>query len=264
MKIRVDLIALVFIICIIFPVNAYGDQNAFIVSQGGGWSDDFNDGNIDGWTVQGWDDNFTDTSGNFTADDHTLRAYDEDTSQAYHTSNVSYGTWTFDLHCVDTSIHHFYLAFISGSALTIGVNESVPYEYGLMSITGTYGGLTSAFVLYRRDAGDFGIDPLAVYDAPVVNGWYHIVITRDLSGAFEVFFNGTSRITAVDNQYTTSEIFSFYTHEGPAIDNIVIAPTPSTPGNGDGEPLDLTFIMIIGGAVAVVVIIVAVVIKSRS
>ena len=264
MKKKVDLIAIVLIICIIVPTLVDGNQNSFIVSQGGGWADNFNDGNIDGWTVQGWDENFTDTSGDIRADDYTLRAYDEDTSQAYHTSNVSYGTWTFDVDCVDNSNHHFYVAFISGPTLTIGDNESTPNEYGLMPITGTFGGLTSAFVLYRRDAGNLAIDPLAVYDAPVVNGWYHVVITRSSSGAFEVFFNGTSRITAVDNQYTTSDIFSFYTLAGSALDNIVVEPIPATSPGGNGEPLPFTLILIIGGAVAVVAIIVIVVIKSRS
>ncbi|MFW9926240.1 MAG: hypothetical protein ACFFDM_05670 [Candidatus Thorarchaeota archaeon] len=262
-KRRVEILAFLTLICFVLPLLSSGQQTIFIVSQGGGWSDNFNDANIDGWTVQGWDEDFSALPGNFTADDFTMRAYDDNTSQACHTSNVSYGTWSFDLHCVSVPNNHFYVAFIAGPAMTPGVNDTIPYEYGLAPVIGQFADLDHAFVFYKRAQGSPFVDIIYVYDVSEVSGWYHIEISRDLDGNFVIAFNGTTRITAVDTEYTTSSVFSFYTKAGPAIDNIVVEPFSTTPTTTDGEPLDLTLILIIGGGIAVVVV-VLIVVKMRS
>lgn len=255
-------------------------DSSVVISQDGGWSDNFNDGNIDGWTVQGWNmtnDPPTVLPGNFTADDFTLRAYDKETNHAYHNSTVAYGTWVFDVHSVPTPNNHSYIAFVSGPAVTIGGVDwetTVPYEYGLAVVNGMLGQLHNTFVFYRRSQGGSTLDILGTYDVGVMTGWHHIEITRDFEGNFEIYINDTLGITAADTNYATSEIFSFYTLPGLALDNIAVTPlppetttptvpttTPSTTPTG-GEPINMTLLLIAGGGIAVVVI-VALVVTSR-
>lgn len=279
MKIVVRMLAILLLLCLVFPNLSSANKTAFVVSQSGGWSDDFNDGNIDGWTVQGWNrtaDPPTALPGNFTADDYTLRAYDDETNQAYHTSTVAYGSWVFDYHSVPTPNNHSYVAFVSGPATEFdgpGWEATVPYEYGIVVVNGEFASFNNTFILYRRNQGNINVIPLGEHDVDVVSGWYHINITRDFEGNFEVYFNDTLEITAVETGYTTSEIFSFYTHAGPALDNIVVTPrepetttstttTTTTTTQVDGEPLDITLLLIAGGVIAVVVVLV-VIIRSR-
>jgi hypothetical protein len=271
-KKRVSLLATFLVICLIFPALTSGGEITFVTSQGVGWSDDFDDGNIDGWTVQGFNmstEPFSSLPGNITADDHTLCAYDEEWSQAYHPSNVVYGSWSFDLHCVNTPSNHSYIAFISGTPMVAGDTTSVPYEYGIMPVTGEFYDWNHSFVFYRRNPGQMNLIPLRTYDVDVVSGWYHINITRNLEGSFVVSFNGTTRFTVNHAGYTTSAFFSFYTEAGNALDNIVVIPhvnttTPTTPIiSTNGEPIIMTLLLIVGGGIAAVVVI-AIIIRSRS
>jgi hypothetical protein len=87
--VKLGFIALLFI-CIYSNVNV---GHAEIV-----WSDDFEDGDTEGWTI---------TQGNLSAEDGTLRSTVEGKVQganpdyqylslAYYPSTVSVGTWSFD------------------------------------------------------------------------------------------------------------------------------------------------------------------------
>ncbi|MGY5863536.1 MAG: hypothetical protein RTV41_02970 [Candidatus Thorarchaeota archaeon] len=265
---KVCFLAMFFVLCLAFPTSSFGNENVFVTSQTGGWSDDFNDGDIDDWTVQGWNmttDPPSALPGNFTADDQTLRAYDEETNKATHNSTVAYGTWSFDVHCVSVPNNHSYIAFVSGPATEFGGPDwesTVSFEYGLVFVNGEFAGYNHTFILYRRNQGSVFVVPIGEYEVDVISGWYHFDITRNVEGSFQVFINETLQITASDTVYTTSEIFSFYTHAGVALDNIVVVPllpdtstttTSTTPI--DGEPLDMTLLLIAGGGIAVVVIV---------
>ncbi|MHA1958364.1 MAG: hypothetical protein ACW968_15735, partial [Candidatus Thorarchaeota archaeon] len=59
------------------------------------WSDDFNDGNYDGWTIcenPGLNYN----SSNWSAANNYLQLDQEDWGTITHPSNIAYGTWSFD------------------------------------------------------------------------------------------------------------------------------------------------------------------------
>ena len=72
------------------------------------WSDDFNDGDYDGWGIQ---------RGNWSADNNYLRISNE--GDIYHPSAVSKGTWSFDVYVtptpvIDHSIHFMLDAPVTG------------------------------------------------------------------------------------------------------------------------------------------------------
>ena len=259
MKTKFLLISLSFLLCLHIPMLS---QTPFVshnilplssVVSAELWSDDFNDGNIDDWSVWGW--NSTDAEkdeGNFTLTDGSLRAQGENTSIASHVCQMTTGTWSFDVDCVPTDNNHFYIAFFTGEPTNDTLDP--PYEYGIMVVTGVFASLDTEFVLYRRSAGSLTIASLiGRYNLSTVTGWHHIDITRDTNGRFYVYFNGTLEISGVDTTFNNAEYFSFYTNGGPAIDNIVVSdtididqvgPFLSNPGNqeiqeGESFLLDL-------------------------
>jgi hypothetical protein len=231
------------------------------------WSDDFNDGVPDGWTFRGW--NITQVSvnevpANYTLEDGNLRYIGEYSTFSYHASTVTMGTWSFDVDCVDTLRNHTYVAFMSDGMYANLTTESpvVPAEYGIFIATSTFGAFDNEFVLYRRDAGSLDLSRvIGRYSVSDLSGWYHIDVTRDSTGYFQVSINGTPRIGGTDNQLDSSSYFAFGGGSGPAIDNIVVTDVVGTSSTTTTEsepttPPDFTGILLIGGAAAVVVIVV--------
>ena len=242
-KKKLSLLTLTLVLCLMLPAmssapvanytrnmnDIFANQADFIFSQEGTWSDDFDHGNISesGWSVQGFRPEYppwTKIPGNITADDKTMRAYGPYWNEAWRTSNVAFGSWAFDVHCVDTPVNRSYIAFVSGSPVLYPPNlYTMPFEYGIITVVGQHLDYDSAFVLYRRSSMDPHVVPIGAYDVEEVSGWYHINITRDLGGNFEVYFNDTLGITVADTTHTTCDLFTFTAQAGYALDNIVVS-----------------------------------------
>lgn len=235
------------------------------------WSDDFNDGNLDGWTTFGviWSgESATEVPANYSLEDNNLRYTGEFSTYTYHASTASSGHWSFDVDCVDNEDHHFYIAFISDGVLDPDdVPDSVPAEYGLMIITGPLADSNPEFRLYRRMAGSTGLgQTIGSYSASTSSGWYHIDISRVEPGDFDIYINGTHRFDGRSITPVTSAYFAFYGSAGPAIDNVVVddepIPDPTTTTNGPLLSDMMLIILVVGAAIAVVVIVI-VVMKRR-
>ncbi|MFX1483158.1 MAG: hypothetical protein ACFFCP_08210 [Promethearchaeota archaeon] len=264
-KKRVSLLTLALVLCLMIPVMSSANHVDFVISQAGGWSDDFNHGNIteSGWSVQGFNLGDPPIPGSITAEDYTMRVHSEKFwSEAYRTSSVAYGSWAFDVYCVNTRYNRSYIAFVSGSPPLVPEDLDFPFEYGIITVVGEYTVVgageyyRSAFLLYRRTLETMYLSVIGSYDVEEVSGWYHINITRDYDGNFEVYINDTLGITVTDTTHTTCDLFTFTAEAGYALDNIVVVPTPS-----GGIP-DMTLLLVVGGGIAVVVII-GVVIRLR-
>jgi hypothetical protein len=294
-KKKVSLLTLTLILCLMLPAiflapkanytRAMNDiitkQDDFVISQQVGWSDDFDHGNIteSGWSFQGFCPDappYTSRPGNITAEDKAMRVYAPPCwSEAWRTSNVSFGSWAFDVYCVDSPLNRSYIAFVSGSPVVDPPYiETVPFEYGIIPVVGQYLSYNNAFLLYYRPSDDYHTIFIGDYDVEDATGWWHINITRDHDGTFNVYFNDTLGITVNHLVHTTSDLFTFTAQAGYALDNIVVepysveptstpTPTPTstpttTPANGDGELPDMTLILIGGGGIIVVLVIVVI------
>lgn len=243
------------------------------------WSESFDGPALNGWTTFGLNmtgDVPVEVPANYSLDDHNLRFTGEFETHAYHASAVSFGNWSFDVDAVDSELNHFYVAFMSAGIMNPDdLPASIPAQYGLMIVTGTFGSFDNEFVFFRRAAGSPDLaqvlDRYAVSD---LSGWYHIRVSRDSSGNADVFINGTHRMEGLANMAVTSEYFAFTGAPGPAIDNIVVedaatmtttptTPTTSTQVTGLPNPDMMLVILAIGAAIAVVVVVI-VVMKRRS
>jgi len=186
------------------------------------WSDDFDDGDYEEWTV---------TNGTFIVEDGVLKNGPGDYNVRVHSSSVAFGTWSFDI-------------LVSSAARTgvifIGTHPvSYTTDYPGFPLPRQGLGIqpwSSGFRLSRiRDNSVVASIPTSGFAAPAgTSGWHHIDITRSSDGRICVYNNGTFVYDTVDESVTsTSELFEVYI-EG-AIDNIVVSDTvdivapPSTP-----------------------------------
>ncbi|MFW9968492.1 MAG: hypothetical protein ACFFEA_15195, partial [Candidatus Thorarchaeota archaeon] len=135
---------------------------------------------------------------------------------------------------------------------------------------GQYQSYASAFLLYRRPSDSPYLSVIGDYDVEDVTGWWHINITRDYDGNFEVHFNDTLGITVTDTTHTTSDLFTFTAEAGYALDNIVVvpypeppSPTPSPTPIPTSPPLPWELIVIGGGAAVAVIVLAIVFLKRR-
>ncbi len=178
--------------------------------------------------------------GNSTAVGGVLRHLETEWSYAGHNSSVTFGTWTFDVDIQEpVNEYHFSIAFLSepfdDDWLTYGVVGSA---YGINFYIHDTG--TTEIRISKADH-DTGVVHMDSYTEVNMIGWRSIIITRELSGQFYVYLNGTLILKAKDLQHTTSERFYFLSHGGPAIDNVTVSDTidyDAAPPEWDQLPAD--------------------------
>ncbi len=226
------------------------------------WSDDFNDGNYDSWTVTGGTYNIT--NGQLTAESWgvNMPAFIE------HSSNVTLGSWSFDIKIVD-STNVSELLFVSFMKAESGPWTGVDFD--LEFYTGT--------VKLAR-ANDLSSNYYGQWSFPGgFIGYHHFDIIHnitDLADHFYVYINGTLRIdgTAVV-PLEDYHLMSFGLNVGSAVDNIEVTEisqvettttttTSTTTTPPPGEPVDMTTILLLAGGAAVVVIVLVAIVKMRS
>jgi hypothetical protein len=89
---------------------------------------------------------------------------------------------------------------------------------------------------------------------PHLQGWQHLIITRETSGHFKVYINYTlsPQMEVVDTTTSTSVFFNFVCSEGQALDNIVVS-------EPDPPPPEVIPLAIAAAAITVVVVVVIIV-----
>ncbi len=266
-------IALFLVLSILLPLS--DTVNATVV-----FTDDFEDGNYDGWTITGIYRNASDNlryliPGNFTVVDGTLKAIGpvgNEThwlkSQASIPSSTAYGTWTFDLFIVDNPDGLIVFHIISDA---IAPPETLsafppPHSTALYDLVITTHNLTGesrpSIYLYRYLSMSFAVldqEPLGSPFSILTNVWNHIEVTRNTTGYFNVYLNDTLKLSAQDNHITTSNYFTFLAESGQAIDNVTIDADPVSPS----APPEMTLILIGVSISAIAVIIILIVIYMR-
>jgi Carboxypeptidase regulatory-like domain len=196
------------------------------------WSDNFDDGNLDGWTTSGaYPFEMKGTiaralvPGNFSAADKTLRATGAPRSQAYSFithPTVTVGTWSWDLYCnVEGAPNN-----LIGLADWIDrPNITLPFDWNGHGVDiGQYGGI----IFKRIDNGSY-LDIGRGSWKPKPGSWTHIDMTHDSEGRWLLYINGTLCMDKVDKQFSEFGYFGLWLQPGPAIDNVVVSDTIYVP-----------------------------------
>ncbi len=181
------------------------------------WQDDFNDGNYNGWSVY---------AGDFGITSNQLIATGSGGIWSFirYPSNTAYGYWSFDVLSEDAPQNHTYVYIISPDTVT---------NYRLCIWTGSYAGwATGPGVSLLKQSGGSTVS-IADWFTGSLSGLHSYNVTRDSQGSFNIYVDGTLRITVLDNDITTSIYFRFGAQENSGIDNVVVGDFSST-GTGTG------------------------------
>jgi hypothetical protein len=219
------------------------------------WSDNFDDGNYDGWTMGSL--SWGNPPSNWSAANNYLQIEQEAWGSISHPSNVAYGTWSFDFRANGT-----YLSYDEGVSIAFVSNDvhnttEVPTGndwscYGLKAY-GTNEGTGFTICLLRWHDGvryniGYNGTPLSLAN------WHHIDVSRTTDGLFKVYHNGSLVIQGEDTELTTSELFVVSLVDWLMIDNVVVDDTP---------PATIDWVLIGVGISTVVIIAVVVIILKR-
>jgi hypothetical protein len=238
------------------------------------WSENFDDGDMEGWTV---------TQGNFTVINGYLESVAKEKLQTpfgsaggsdhdllsccFTQSKVAVGTWSFDIYFnCSAERPEIAVEFMTKKQTKWGPGMPLGAEaYG--KTYGIYAGYDTAGYYELYTAPYFpGVIEIKLY--PTGPGlkrkeWHHIDVTRDEAGQIRLYVDGILGIDIVDIQVTESQYFGImleYSHRGKSyIDNIVVSDTidihPSEDETTKSNALELpTKLAIVGIFVAALII----------
>ncbi|MHA2252043.1 MAG: hypothetical protein ACXAD7_16890 [Candidatus Kariarchaeaceae archaeon] len=211
------------------------------VNASNGWSDNFEDNNLDGWMLKSysatstvWYDELSATNDLMALDGGTLVSPDinskTDSAHAYHDSSVAYGDWSLDWTVPDDNQSYCAIEFILTNPEynfdwdgVSGLYQSKLIGYSL--VLGSYSTDSTTPTIYLVKLSD-GSSPITLASHRLnssFGGAHHIKITRESDGKFEIFFDNELIIEANDNVHQSSVKFAFTSWEGnSSIDNIII------------------------------------------
>ena len=176
--------------------------------------------------------------------------------RAYHPSNISVGTWKFDL----TEFDEFNGELDDCKVYFISPGLPTSSEYYAFSLThaASAEGMAYSFSLekYTYDAPHVALDTCVGETRPEMYGvLHHFAITRTSDGHMSVYMNSTLILDAIDTDLNSTEYFGFYTWDDWAFDNVAVYETIEM--GGDYTP------MLIGVASVAAVAIIALVFWRR-
>ena len=239
------------------------------------WSDDFEDDNYDGWTIIQGD--FDVVDGNLVG---TTNGPADSHCSIYHESNVSMGTWSFDVYIpLALAAHWIPVAFMAESPTHLADVYYVVEFYNTEMFLSRYNGLSQSIV--------------GNYDFPGGThcGLHHISVVRNETNYLYLYHNGTVVIEGLSLvpllEWNYFVFYSFLDGAAAWIDNVNVteyveegttttstdSTTDSTDtssssttddgGNGGGGNMTMTYLLVGGGA-AIVIIAIVVIVRMRS
>lgn len=209
------------------------------------WSDDFNDGNYVGWTVD---------LGNYMVVDNYLKGQST-TNAIYHPSTIITGTWSFDV---------YFPGYLGGASIVFFMANQTArgfpdFSYQIKVSRGA--------IELKKNSGWIRHALDNYYPTSAVKGWQHIDVTRDSNGAFCVYVNGSLKLQAVDTEMNFSSYFLFYCEEDEGIDNIRVSNTidvsPTDDTNETTPPPGIPGFPWIGIALGIIIAMSILLIKRR-
>jgi hypothetical protein len=167
------------------------------------WSDDFNDGDADGWEGNHLGEHFFVVDG-------VLATGPDGSGDISHVSEVSSGTWSFDLFYSEGKETYY--------EFCLSCDQDYNFGFGFNSLT--MGNTIISFLIVQD-----GRKSLVDAGNPVrkITGWNHFDITRDEFGNSNVYLNGELILEYKDEITISPHWFYFNVQEtGPALDNLVV------------------------------------------
>jgi hypothetical protein len=197
------------------------------------WSENFDDGNISNWNIYEINWTLPDGTVNLTADpddlfdvsEGVLRAIGPEWNFATINSSIAYGTWNYTLDIQKPEESNRVSVIIVGEKFGEHMLPEVhTAEAFRLNIWITDEGPNGRIQFVRGERDKSATIHGSNYVSNIL-GWHNFIVTRELTGQFYVYLDGTLVFEAMDNTTITYERFGFYAMANPAIDNITISNT---------------------------------------
>ncbi|MHA2249649.1 MAG: hypothetical protein ACXAD7_04765 [Candidatus Kariarchaeaceae archaeon] len=155
------------------------------------WSDDFDDGNLEDWTVFGYDwtgMTIVEWDGDMIVEDGSAKSTastSKKETNACHLSDIAFGTWSFDWKPAETPGLDYFV-FISDDFDWVGKQELFSYGYAIRLDMR----ISPVISLFKYGGSEMTFGTLEFYNLDEnLEGWHHIDVTRDEEGLFKVYFD---------------------------------------------------------------------------
>jgi hypothetical protein len=186
------------------------------------WSEDFNDGNLDGWEIRG----------NWSAASKYAQAFHDPEQGEYlnvykdgrlrYPSQIAYGTWSFDLYLKDDKYILFTFLRFGSSEEEKGHND---YYFEIKPTKQNSGFYLGRHVNSSTEL-DYRLLAQKIVPRDLTEQWMHIDITRDRDGRIYIYRDGSLELKVLNNENEISEWFGIYSDpDGSYIDNITVSNT---------------------------------------
>jgi hypothetical protein len=209
------------------------------------WSDDFDDGDFEGWII------YEDAS-SWSATNKYLQIDQGSAGGISHPSTVAYGTWSFDYKVNEDTFDGTAVDFISNDVNEVGIGQWNCYWLSFAPAIAQTPGIALSLHYYNYSTGDIIIDSAEEY-IPLA-GWHHIEVTRTTAGLFSVYHNGSLIMQGEHTEMETSELFVLNGDHLEMYDNVIV--------RDDIDP-DWLLIAAIGVSAVVIIAVVAIFLKRR-
>ena len=176
------------------------------------WSDDFSDGNLDGWNI------LSTFSGDFYNEEDALKKGlpelgSQIPSLIEHSSPVISGSWSFDLYRIDSEDSYFGESCLIGLFSNISLEKEYK-EYHEDSIYKWYQNPDLDSLVLNLDSETMYLTLLSegksivIAQHPIVmDTWQHIDVIRDKGGRVLVYMDGEQIFDYTDDRFTESQVF---------------------------------------------------------
>ena len=172
------------------------------------WSDDFEDGNTEGWERY--------QNVNISVNEGVLTS-GANSGAIWHESSVSNGTWSFDVFIPEKNGKTNGISFIASQLDTEGGTSIwvlLENQSSTLLELGYWTGVSDS---------ETTADSVTIKENEKISGWHHIDITKENNGTTKVYFDGEMYLdTIIDLPYQSDAfLYEFYA-EGPILDNVVV------------------------------------------
>jgi hypothetical protein len=171
------------------------------------WSDDFEDGDTDGWEqMLGNKEHFVSEGAvNFGSGGGAI----------IYPNSINYGTWSFDVFIPDKGGSTNEIWFIA--------SEIGDTQYAAFPITIEHQPFTVLEFNHLVGEEETVLDAVTISEGEILSGWHHIDITRDDNQSVKVFFNKELVYEFNEDFPYDSMAFNYwFCCDGPALDNVVV------------------------------------------
>ncbi len=235
--ITISIIAMMSVVCIgqapHIEEYAVTDAVSPYIPSGVVWTENFDDGNLSDWEIFEINWTLPDGTVNWTKDPNDLfsvsggilRSIGPEWNFAAYNSSIAYGTWSFDVDVQHPDgFNRFGVSFIGekfGEHWLPADGSSDAYFLCFWFYELGPGGE----IRFARNTVSGGTNFLDTYGVSNISGWKRFIVTREPSGQFYVYLNGSVILDVKDSTHTTSERFGIFGMANPAIDNITVSDT---------------------------------------